>query len=171
MQATGCHYTSEFPLHLLVMDVVIYYKKNLPSLAFLCSSRSFWRDFSNLERCSYTTERKKEREEDLVLVCWHIAILKLQCKMQLFSNTVLCFTVLQGIVIREVASLNWSSLMQRSYSHQSTAYVAHIHHLQQYNQDNSCQISYHRVWIALTFKCIWQFCAINGNLDFFLVIF
>lgn len=27
MQATGCHYTSSFPLHQLVTDVVIYYKQ------------------------------------------------------------------------------------------------------------------------------------------------
>lgn len=35
-----------------------------PSLAFLCSNLSFWRDFSNLERCSYTTEHIKERRRE-----------------------------------------------------------------------------------------------------------
>lgn len=61
--------------------------------------------------------------------------------------------------------------MQCSYIHQSTAYVTLIHHLPQYNQDNSCQISYHQVWIALTFKCIRQFCAIKGHLDIFWLSF
>lgn len=35
-----------------------------PSLAFLCSNLSFWRDFSNLERCSYTTEHRKTDTEE-----------------------------------------------------------------------------------------------------------
>lgn len=61
--------------------------------------------------------------------------------------------------------------MQRSYIHQSTAYVTLVHHLQQYNQDKSGHISYHQVWIALMFKCIQQFCAIKGYLDIFLLIF
>lgn len=34
-----------------------------PSLVFLCSNLSFWRDFSNLERCSYTTEHVKKEME------------------------------------------------------------------------------------------------------------
>ncbi len=92
------------------------------------------------------------RREETKIWYWyaaHIAILKLQCKSNFFSNTVPCFYCAAGIVTREVASLNSSSLMQRSYSHQSTAYVT-PHHLTQYDQDNSCQISYHQVWIALT---------------------
>lgn len=32
---------------------------SLPSFAFLCSSLSFCNDFSNLDLCSYTTEKTK----------------------------------------------------------------------------------------------------------------
>lgn len=41
-------------------SIIVQMNRTLPSSAFLCSSLSFWRDFSSLEWCSYTTEKRKK---------------------------------------------------------------------------------------------------------------